>query len=287
VKTFRTVVSSASSLPFRDSSSDRGALRRLPLQLALGSCLSLLALSAGCAGDDAKKVVSVGEGGESGETGAPSGGGTDASTQTGAGGASDPGGAGKGNAGERAAQAEGGAGGAPGTALAGAAANGEAGAFSAAGAAAAGEGGAPSFPVSSCGEGMWMASEVGCQPCPAANQVFEMACADYEDGQILLNSGQPQFAFASLPDGVQGHEASPVDVSVTYVTPDESHLRTVRLSTNAWSVDLSQAAAQPEALVIPPFSTADVCGDVFRSLEPVRFNRVGEGQGASYEMVCP
>jgi hypothetical protein len=285
VKTFRTVVSSASSQPFRDGSGDRGALRRLPLQLALGSCLSLLALSGGCAGDDAKKVVSVGEGGESGEAGAPFGSGTD-STQTGAGGASDPGSAGKGNAGEEAAQAEGGAGGTPGTAVAGASANGEGGAAGAD--SAAGEGGAPSFPVSSCGEGMWMASEVGCQACPSANQVFEMACADYEDGQILLNSsGEPQFAFASLPAGVEGHEASPVDVSVAYVTPDESHLRTVRLFTNAWSIDLTQSATQPEALVIPPFSTADVCGDVFRSLEPVRFNRVGAGQDASYEMVCP
>lgn len=91
----------------------------------------------------------------------------------------------------------------------------------------------------------------------------------------------------NLPGGVQGHEASPVDVSVAYAAPDESHPRTVRLFTNAWSVDLTQAPAQPEALIIPPFSTADVCGDVFRSLEPVRFNRIGEGQGASYEMVCP
>jgi hypothetical protein len=115
-----------------------------------------------------------------------------------------------------------------------------------------------------------------------------MACADYGFGQVSLNSaGQPLSAFASLPDGVQGHEASPVDVSVTYIGPDGSHLRIVRLSPSAWSVGLTQATTQPEAMIIPPFSTADVCGDVFRSLEPVRFNRVGEGVDASYEMVCP
>jgi hypothetical protein len=118
-----------------------------------------------------------------------------------------------------------------------------------------------------------------------------MACADYEGGQVFLNLGpQLQFAFVNLPDGVQGHEASPVNVSVEYVTADESelHPRTVRLSTSTWSVDLSQApTTPPEALIIPSFTTADVCGNVFRSLEPVRFNRMGEGQAVSYEMVCP
>lgn len=287
MKTFRIVVSTASSQPSRDGSRDLGALGRLPLQLAFGSGLLLLALSGGCAGDDAKKVVSVGEGGESGEAGAPFGSNTDASSQAGAGGASDPGSAGKGNTGEGAAQAEGGAGGARGIAMAGASANGEAGAAGAV--SGAGEGGAPSFPVSSCGPGMWMGVEVGCQPCPAAaNQVFEMACADYENGRISLNlAGEPGLAFASLPDGVQGHEASPVDVSVEYLGPDGFHPRIARVSTNAWSVDLSQSPEQPDTVIIPPFSTADVCGDVFRSLEEVHFNRDGEGVSASYTMVCP
>jgi hypothetical protein len=135
---------------------------------------------------------------------------------------------------------------------------------------------------------MWLLSEFGCQTCPTAKQVFELACADYENGQILTSSaGQLQVAFVNLPDGVEGHEASPVDVSVAYVTPDESHTRTVRMFTNGWSVDLTQAPEPPEALIIPPFSTADVCGDVFHSLEPVRFNRVGVGQAASYVMACP
>ena len=136
---------------------------------------------------------------------------------------------------------------------------------------------------------MWMAAEVGCQPCPAAaNRVFEMTCADYENGKISLNlAGEPGLAFASLPDGVQGHQASPVDVSVEYLGPDGSHPRIVLLSTTAWSVDLSQSPEQPDAVIIPPFSTADVCGDVFRSLEPVRFNRDGDGVDASYDMVCP
>lgn len=274
VKKFRTVVSSPSS--------------------QLGSCLFLLALSVGCAGDNAKKVVSVGDGGEGGEAGAPVGSNTDSSPQAGTGGVSDPGSAGNGSAGEGAAQTEGGAGGAPGIAVAGASTNGEAGAagaVSAAGAAgAAGEGGAPNFPVSSCGTGMWMAAEIGCQACPVAKQVFEMACADYESGQILMSGGiqnRLQFVFVNLPDGAQGHEASPVNVSVAYVTPDESHPRTVRLSTTAWSVDLTQAPEPPVAVIIPPFVTADVCGDVFRSPEPVRFNRIGEGSTASYEMVCP
>jgi hypothetical protein len=133
-----------------------------------------------------------------------------------------------------------------------------------------------------------MAVEVGCQACPTSDQVYEMACADYESGQVLTSlAGQPQYAYVNLPNDVRGYEASPVDASVEYVAPDESHLRTVRLFTGAWSVDLTQAPAQPEALIISPFSTADVCGNVFRSLEAVRFNRIAEGQGASYEMVCP
>ena len=118
-----------------------------------------------------------------------------------------------------------------------------------------------------------------------------MACADYDGGQVFMNLGPLlQFAFVNLPAGVQSHEAGPANVSVEYVTDDESelHPRTVRLSTSTWSVDLSQApTTPPEALIIPPFSTADVCGDVFHSLEPVRFNRMGEGQGTTYEMVCP
>jgi hypothetical protein len=160
--------------------------------------------------------------------------------------------------------------------------NGEAGAES-----AGGDGAAPSFPVSICGPGMWSSGEGGCQACPPANRVFEMACTDYDGGQILTSlAGQLQFAFVNLPDGVAGHEASPVDVSVTYVTPDESHTRSVRLSTTAWSIDLSQAPNPPEALIVPPFTTTDACGDVFHSVEPVRFNRV-DGQSASYVMTCP
>jgi hypothetical protein len=274
VKTFRTVVSAPSS--------------------QLGSCLLLLALSVGCAGDDAKKVVSVGDGGEGGEAGAPFGSNTDSSPQAGTGGVSDPGSAGNGNAGEGAAQTEGGAGGVPGSAVAGASTNGEAGAdgaISSAGAGAANEGGAPNFPVSSCGTGMWMAAEIGCQACPVAKQVFEMACADYVSGQILMSGGiqnRMQFVFVNLPDGVQGHEASPVNVSVEYVDPNEFDTRTVRLSTSGWSVDLAQAPEPPPgAVIIPPFVTADVCGDVFRSTDEVRFNRIGEGSTASYEMVCP
>ena len=135
---------------------------------------------------------------------------------------------------------------------------------------------------------MWMAVEAGCQACPTTNQVYEVACADYESGEILTSlAGQPQYAYVNLPNDAQGYEASPVDVSVEYIAPDESHLHTVRLFTSGWSVDLAQAPAQPEALIIPPFSTADVCGNVFRFLEAVRFNRIGAGAGASYAMVCP
>ncbi|RYZ07400.1 MAG: hypothetical protein EOO73_12150 [Myxococcales bacterium] len=117
--------------------------------------------------------------------------------------------------------------------------------------------------------------------------MVELDCDSYASAQVLTSTtGQLQFAFASLPAGVQAHEASPVDVSVSYVAPDESHLRVLRLNTTGWTVDLREAPDPPQSIIVPPFSTADVCGGVFRSIEAVRFDRAA-GQATTYVKVCP
>jgi hypothetical protein len=103
---------------------------------------------------------------------------------------------------------------------------------------------------------------------------------------LTTTAGQLQYAFATLPTGVQAHEASPVQLSVTYLGPNESHVRQLRFIATGWNVDLRQSPEPPASIIVPPFSTADVCGAVFRSTEPVRFDRAA-GQPVSYTKFCP
>ncbi|MDF3070327.1 MAG: hypothetical protein K0R38_5928 [Polyangiaceae bacterium] len=254
---------------------------RAGLPAALG-----VALMIGCADNQDKRVPRLGEGGEAGAAGEASSvdaGGSSYAGTGGAGGAAEPAegeaGSGATSAGAGAAGAAGAAamGGAPGSNTEpGGAANGGDGAGTQAGAGpggAAGTDNEPTIPVSVCGPGKWYAGEGLCAECPAAPQEVELGCADYASAQVLTTTaGQLQYAFASLPTGVQAHEASPVELSVTYLGPNESHVR--------------QSPEPPESIIVPPFSTADVCGAVFHSTEPVRFDRAA-GQAVSYTKFCP
>jgi hypothetical protein len=268
--------------------------------LARYAAVMSLALLLGCAGSNAKQVPSRGEGGEGGggaaaETGASA---VDAGApaESAAGGVGE---VGQGSAGERAVagagasddtpdggdDSSGGAAGEDGAGSVGGAAGTDAGADPTAGAGAGGADSGPIVPVSACGPGKWFPGEGQCLECPTENQVFELTCADYASAVVLLTtSGKLQYAYASLPAGVQAYEGKPVALSITYLAPEESHPRVLSFNGGGWSVDLKQAPEPPETLIVPPFSTADVCGNVFHSLEPVSFDRQPD---ASYVKVCP
>lgn len=259
----------------------------------LGGAAALgVALLMSCAGDEAKRLPPQGEGGEAGAAGEGGAAASSAGASTNAGtGGVGGGDLGPGDAGEGTTAGTAGMGGASSsTGSPGGAESGGDGPANDAGAGHTGAAGAdsgPPIPVSVCGPGKWFAGEGLCGECPQAQQVVELDCADYASAQVLTSTaGQLQYALANLPMGVQAHEASPVELSVTYLTPDESHLRLLRVSTTGWNVDLRQAPDPPQTIIVPPFSTADVCGDVFHSREPVRFDRVA-GQATSYVKVCP
>jgi hypothetical protein len=265
----------------------------VPLELAAAATLALAAiLVVGCAGDETKRVAGGGgeggDAGEAGEGGPPftSGG---SSSEAGARGDGNSGATDQGGGGEASVNSEGGTGGAPVPAggNAGQPTSADAGQPASGDAGAAGVAGQPATPISICGPGKWSAGEGQCGTCPATTQIFELTCADYPGGQIFANlGGTLQFAFVNLPAGVAVHEAPPKPISVVYVTPDQSFTSEVRFGISAWSVDLSNAPDPPAALVIPPFTAVDACGDTFRSLEPTRFERASPA-GSAYVLACP
>jgi hypothetical protein len=280
---------------FRDWVATEGTLARVGSRASLARGVGVLGmmLVLGCAGSETKRAPSGGEGGAAGEEGGAAANAGNPSEAAPGGAVSSAGGsAGEGTLADAADPSEGGAGaaGSGGTANVSGAAGMVAGAGEGptASAGAAGAESGLTIPVSICGEGKWFAGEGLCGECPEAGQVFELDCADYAGAQVLRGTtGQLQFAFASFPGGVQAFEATPVDVDVTYLKPNEVHLRVLRLTTSGWSVDLREAPEPPESLSIPPFSTADVCGNVLHSRQPIRFDREADPATTVYTKFCP
>lgn len=229
------------------------------LRLLCGVAAAVVLVTA-CGSKDDKRSARPEEGGAGGQAGE-------------AGVAPNDAGAGSEAAGAAGAPEAGGNAGSPGggAASAGAPSGGEPAAGGAGG--EAGETGAAPVQTSPvCGAGNWDAGEGGCQPCVEPAATVQLTCLDFD--AVLEAAGG--LSYVDLGSFVTLREPFESTAQVRYVAPDQSvsYPLPFNLGSMRFRIQLDGAPADPAEVVVEPFTTVGACGDVFQSIEPIRFVRL-------------